>query len=249
MPRLKDVRITDTMVKAAIMYEDGDNAAEIAAKLKRTREYILWSLRVQKIEVDEAKLTPDGKAGKKFIKEWYEVIGMLKKFMCLLLVVCLFSIPAEAACTTPGCVKRAAQAAMDETGANVAFVVKIGTDGKGTGYMMYRAKGKVHCDRSGQVILGRNTKINKTYHYSFYRNRDAEKKLQTFDGYRWRFTSYIECAEDDGFMVHSYIEYRQNGTWKTCKGVSKNTTGLAMCKEFARYLWSMADPDCPVVFM
>ena len=32
MPRLKDVRITDTMVKAAIMYEDGDNAAEIAAK-------------------------------------------------------------------------------------------------------------------------------------------------------------------------------------------------------------------------
>ena len=166
-----------------------------------------------------------------------------------LIIMATLTVPASAACQTPGCVKKAAQAAMDESGTDVAFVVKIGTDGKGTGYMMYRSGGKVKCDRSGVVILGRNTKINKMYHYSFYRNRDAEKKLQTFDGYRWRYTSYVECAEDDGFTIHSYIEYRQGKSWKTCKGTSKNTEGMAMCKEFARYLWSMADPDCPVVFM
>ena len=250
MPRLKDVRITDTMVKAGIMYENGDSAAEIAAKLKRTREYILWALRVQGIPVDEAKLNPDGKAGVKYAKEWYEVIDMFKKFLCMLLVMtALFSIPAEAACSTPACVKKAALAAMDEAGMDVAFVIKVDKTGKGTGYMMYRDGGKVKCDRSGQVILGKNTKVCKKYHYSFNRNRDAEKKLQTFDGYRWRYTSCIECTEEPGFMVHSYIEYRQNGTWKTCKGTSKNTEGMAICKEFARYLWSMADPDCPVVFM
>ena len=179
----------------------------------------------------------------------------MKKFTALLLALIIITsvIQAEAACTTPGCVKRAAQAAMDETGANVAFVVKIGTDGKGTGYMMYRAKGKVHCDRSGQIILGRNTKICKKYHYYFHRNRDAEKKVESWAKgkvqYRWRYTSLIECSEEPGFKVHSYIEYKNPGkAWQTCKGTSKNTDGVSMCKEFAHYLWSMADDDCPVVF-
>lgn len=175
----------------------------------------------------------------------------MKKFTALLLALIIMTsvIPAQAACSTPACVKKAAEKAMNESGMDIAFIVKVDKTGKGTGYMMYREKGKVHCDRSGQVILGKNTKICKKYHYYFHRNRDAEKKLQTFGTYRWRYTSYVECAEKPGFTVHSYIEYKQGTTWKTCKGTSKNTEGLSMCKEFARYLWSMADDDCPVVFM
>jgi hypothetical protein len=66
--------------------------------------------------------------------------------------------------------------------------------------------------------------------------------------YRQRYTSNIICAEGAAFdiFVHSYVEYKQSNTWKVCKGASKNTDGLAMCKEFAEYLWSCADPGCPV---
>ena len=167
--------------------------------------------------------------------------------MLAMIILVLAAVPAEAA--APAEIRSAAAAAMVRTGKSECFVIRTNRAGKGTAYMMRKSRGKIICDRSGTVILGKNTKINKKYHYSFYRNRDAEKKLQTFDGYRWRYTSYVECAEEPGFMVHSYIEYRQGKSWKTCKGVSKNTTGLAMCKEFARYLWSMADHDCPVVFM
>ena len=173
----------------------------------------------------------------------------LTALLLVLMVVASHAMATYAACTAPACVKKAAEKAMNEIGIDVAFIVKVDKTGKGTGYMMYREKGKVHCDRSGQVILGKNTKICKRYHYYFHRNRDAEKKLQTFGNHRWRYTSFIECAERPGFTVHSYIEYRQNGTWKTCKGVSKNTEGLSMCKEYAHYLWSMADSDCPVVFV
>lgn len=177
----------------------------------------------------------------------------MKKTIALLmaLIIMAMALPAQAACSTPGCVKKAASEAMDESGMDVCLVVKLnsGCNGKGTAYMMYRDKGKVHCDRSGAVIVGKNTKICKKYHYYFHRNRDVEKKLQTFGNHRWRYTSFIECAERPGFTVHSYIEYRQNGAWKTCKGAGKNVDGLAMCKEFAHYLWSMADDDCPVVFM
>ena len=179
----------------------------------------------------------------------------MRKAITILAIIAIITagiIPAydtEAACAAPDRVKTAALAAMNEAGADVCFVIEAGKDGKGTGYMMYRSGGKVKCDRSGAVILGKNTKINKKYHYSFYRNRDAEKKLQTFGTKRWRYTSYIECAEGDGFTVHSYIEKKQGKKWKTCKGVSGNVDGLAMCQEFARYLWSMADPDCPAVFM
>jgi len=162
-------------------------------------------------------------------------------------------MPAQAACTTPDCVKKAAEKAMNESGTDIAFVIKVGTDGKGTGYFMYRKNGKVHCDRSGQVIVGKNTKTKKCYHYYFHRNRDAEKKVESWTRgkvqYRWRYTSLIECSEEPGFKVHSYIEYKNPGkAWATCKGVSKNTDGVSMCKEFAHYLWSMADNDCPVVF-
>lgn len=182
-----------------------------------------------------------------------------RKAAALLVAVMILAavLPAstQAACSTPGCVKEAAQTAMNETGEDTCFVVKTGKDGKGTGYFMYRQNGKVHCDRSGAVILGKNERIKKGYHYYFYRNREAEKKVETWKKngtcFRQRYTSYIECAEDAdfGIQVHSYVEYKQAGSWKTCKGASKNTDGLGMCKEFARYLWSMADPDCPVVFM
>ncbi len=181
-----------------------------------------------------------------------KVIALL---MAVMILAAVLPASTQAACSTPGCVKKAAQTAMNETGEDTCFVVKTGKDGKGTGYFMYRQGGKVHCDRSGAVILGKNERIKKGYHYSFYRNRAAEKKIMTWKvsgvSFRQRYTSYIECAEDAdfGIQVHSYVEYKQGGSWKTCKGASKNTDGLGMCKEFARYLWSMADPDCPVVFV
>ena len=171
----------------------------------------------------------------------------------MMVLIMAMVMPAQAACTTPDCVKKAAEKAMNESGTDIAFVIKVGTDGKGTGYFMYRKNGKVHCDRSGQVIVGKNTKTKKCYHYYFHRNRDAEKKVESWAKgkvqYRWRYTSLIECSEEPGFKVHSYIEYKNPGkAWQTCKGVSKNTDGVSMCKEFAHYLWSVADDDCPVVF-
>lgn len=181
-----------------------------------------------------------------------KVVAILMAVMILAAVLPAYT---EAACSTPGCVKKAAQTAMNESGEDVCFVVKTGKDGKGTAYMMMRVKGKIKCDRSGAVILGKNEHIVKGYHYYFYRNRMSEKKIMNWKKngicFRQRYTSYIECAEGAAFgvMVHSYVEYKQNGSWKTCKGVSKNKDGLAMCQEFARYLWSCADPDCPVVFL
>ena len=171
----------------------------------------------------------------------------------MMVLIMAMVMPAQAACTTPDCVKKAAEKAMNESGTDIAFVIKVGTDGKGTGYFMYRKNGKVHCDRSGQVIVGKNTKTKKCYHYYFHRNRDAEKKVESWTRgkvqYRWRYTSLIECSEEPGFKVHSYIEYKNpSKAWQTCKGVSKNTDGVSMCKEFAHYLWSVADDDCPVVF-
>ena len=75
--------------------------------------------------------------------------------------------------------------------------------------------------------------------------------MPTGTQYRERYTSSIICAEGGAFdvFVHSYVEYKQGGAWKTCKGASKNTDGMAMCKEFSRYLWSCADPGCPVAIM
>ena len=177
----------------------------------------------------------------------------------MLLVILCNTIPASAACQTPGCVKRAALTAMDESGMDICLVIKLnsGCNGKGTAYMMYKnSKGKVHCDRSGAVIVGKNEKVRKNYHYSAYRNRAAEKDLVSWKNgkiqYRERYISFIECAEGAAFnlMIHSYIEYKNPGAeWKICKGVSRNVDGVAMCKEFAHYLRSMLDPDTPVVFL
>lgn len=185
---------------------------------------------------------------------------MKKKLLAMALaIVLLFAlIPAgtEAATTAPACVKTRAAQLMKETGSDTAFVIKLNSDRKGTAYMFYKTpKGKVICDRSGAVILGKNTPYNKSYHYSFYRNRASEFEIMKWKKggtqYRERYTSNIICAEGGAFdiFVHSYVEYKQGGTWKTCKGASKNTDGMAMCKEFSRYLWSCADPGCPVAIM
>ena len=181
----------------------------------------------------------------------------IKRLTALVMVMMIMAsvLPVSAACSTPGCVKKAAQQVMDREGTDICFVVKVGKNGKGTAYFMYRRNGKVHCDRSGQVILGKETKVKKCNHYYFNRNRDAEKKVESWKQngiqYRWRYTSFIECAEDADYAikVHSYIEYKKCGEWKVCKGTSKNTKGLAGCKEFMHYLWSMADDDCPVAFI
>ena len=176
--------------------------------------------------------------------------------LAIIAIIAAGTIPAydtEAACAAPDRVKKAALAAMNETGSDVCFVIEAGKDGRGTGYMMYKSGKRAKCDRTGAVIIGRNDHIKKSNYYSFYRDRGIEEKTATWnqDGtkYRWRYTSYIECSDGPGLFVHSYTEYKQDGTWRTCKGPSKNRDGLAMCKEFAHYLWSMADPDCPVIFL
>lgn len=184
----------------------------------------------------------------------------MKKAITILMVIMILAavLPArtEAAATAPADVKTKAAAVMRETGSDVAFIIKLGADRKGTAYMFYKnPKGKVICDRSGAVILGKNTPYNKSYHYSFYRNRASEFEIMKWKKggtqYRERYTSNIICAEGGAFdiFIHSYVEYKQGGAWKTCKGASKNTDGMAMCKDFARYLWSCADPGCPVVIM
>ena len=183
----------------------------------------------------------------------------IKRIVTLLLVLAIMGsvIPAQAACSTPGCVKKAAQTAMVETGMGVCLVVKTDKTGKGTAYMMTMTKkGNAKCDRSGAVILGKNTKVKKGYTYFFLRNYYFEKNVTTWKSkgvqYRWRYQMRIDCDQDAdyGMTLHSYIEYKNPGkAWKTCKGASKNVDGIATCKEFANYLRSMADPDCPVVFI
>ena len=183
----------------------------------------------------------------------------IKRIVTLLLALAIMGsvIPAQAACSTPGCVKRTATALMNETGTDICFIVKTDKSGKGTAYMMVKnSKGKVKCDRSGAVILGKNTKVKKCYTYFFNRNRDFEQNVTTWKSngvqYRWRYQMRIDCDQDAdyGMTIHSYIEYKNCGkAWQTCKGTSKNVDGIAACKEFVRYLRSMADPDCPVVFM
>lgn len=184
----------------------------------------------------------------------------MRKVITILMTIMIMAavLPArtEAAVTAPADVKAKAAAVMRETGKSQVFIIKTDQTGKGTAYMMRKtAKGKTVCDRSGAVILGKNEVVLKSYAYAFDRNRDTEKTIMSWTQngvkHRQRYTSFIECTNAPAFtiMVHSYVEYKQGSTWKTCKGLSKNKNGLAMCKEFARYLWSCADPGCPVAFM
>jgi len=184
----------------------------------------------------------------------------MRKVITILMTIMILAavLPArtEAAVTAPADVKTRAAAVMQETGKTQTFIVKTDQTGRGTAYMMRKtSRGKVVCDRSGAVILGKNEVVLKSYAYVFDRNRDTEKTVMnwTQNGvkHRQRYTSFIECTNAPAFtvMVHSYVEYKQGGSWKTCKGLSKNKNGLAMCKGYADYLWSCADPGCPVVFM
>ena len=166
-------------------------------------------------------------------------------------------IGTQAACSTPACVKKAATAAMNENDTDVAFVIKTDKKGKSIGYMMYRENGRVKCDRSGTVIIGKNTNIRKDYHYYVYRNNNAEKKITSWTKnkvqHRTKWNTRVECAEDMdyGFYFHSYDETKSSGkaTWKVHKGACKNVDGVAMCEKFAHYLRSMLDPNCPVLFI
>jgi hypothetical protein len=176
--------------------------------------------------------------------------------MTIMILAAVLPTRTEAAVTAPADVKAKAAAVMQETGKAQAFIVKTDQTGRGTAYMMRKtSRGKVVCDRSGSVILGKNEVVLKSYAYAFDRCRDTEKTVMnwTQNGvkHRQRYTSFVECTNAPAFtiMIHSYAEYKQGGAWKTCKGLSKNKNGLAMCKEFAHYLWSCADPGCPVAFM
>ena len=185
----------------------------------------------------------------------------MRKVITILMTIMILAavLPARTEASTvsaPADVKAKAAAVMRETGKAQAFIVKTDQTGRGTAYMMRKtSRGKVVCDRSGSVILGKNEVILKSYAYAFDRCRDTEKKVMSWTQagikYRQRYTSFVECTNAPAFtvMIHSYVEYKQGGAWKTCKGLSKNKNGMAMCKEFAHYLWSTADPGCPVVLM
>ena len=184
----------------------------------------------------------------------------MRKVITILMTIMILAavLPArtEAASTAPADVKAKAAAVMQETGKTQVFIIKTDQTSRGTAYMMRKtSRGKVVCDRSGAVILGKNEVILKSYAYAFDRCRDTEKKVMSWTQngvkHRQRYTSFVECTNAPAFtiMIHSYVEYKQGGAWKTCKGLSKNKNGMAMCKEFAHYLWSTADPGCPVAFM
>ena len=105
--------------------------------------------------------------------------------MALVLVMMFALIPAgtDAAVTAPAAVKTKATQLMRESGMDVAFVVKLGDNRKGTGYMFYKnSRGKVICDRSGQVILGKNTSYKKSYTYHVYRNFSFEYNNRKMSG-------------------------------------------------------------------
>lgn len=184
---------------------------------------------------------------------------IITSLLIVMLILAAGAVPigAQAACSTPTCVKKAATAAMDENDINIAFVIKTDKKGKSIGYMMYRDKGRVKCDRSGTVIIGKNTNIRKNYHYYVYRNNNAEKKIISWTKnkiqHRTKWNTCVECAEDMdyGFYFHSYDETKSSGkaVWKVHKGACKNVDGVAMCEKFAHYLRSMLDPDCPVIFI
>ena len=184
---------------------------------------------------------------------------ILTMALAIVLLFALIPAGAEAATTAPACVKTKATQLMRESGMDVAFVVKLGADRKGTGYMFYRnSRGKVVCDRSGAVILGKNTPYKKSYTYHLYRNFNFEYNNKVM---KWKIgrTQYeqawpinIECDQvaEYSFLVHGYVRYKEPGrAWKACKSASKNTNGLTMCERFARYLRSCADDGCPVAFM
>ena len=186
-----------------------------------------------------------------------KLIALLIASLMALAILSTITAPAQAAVSAPRCVKTAAEQAMRDSGMDCAFVIKVGAGGKGTGYMFYKnSKGKAICDRSGQVIIGKNTKIYKKAHYYFYRNFDFEYNNKamywTKSGkkYRqkWSINVTSEFAAFD-FLVHGYVEEKVGSTWKIHKGVSQNRDGISMCQEFARYLRSCADPGCRVIFL
>ena len=179
----------------------------------------------------------------------------MKKLVALLLALVIMTsvLPTYAATTAPTKVTTTAKRLMKESNTDSCCVISLNANRKGTAYMMRKTRrGKIVCDRKSAVILGKNTPYNKKFHYSFYRNRASEFDVMNWKKngvqYRQRWTLTIECEEGAAFdiFVHSYVEYKQGRIWKTCKTAGKNTDGLAGCKDFTHYLWSCADPGCPV---
>jgi len=73
MPKIENVKITDTMIEAVNLYDEGHSIDEIAQKLKRKKSYIQWCMTIMNVAVDEMKYTAGTKSAMKFIKAWNEV--------------------------------------------------------------------------------------------------------------------------------------------------------------------------------
>ena len=72
MPRpRKDVAITDTMIQAACMYDEGHSIPEIGEKLGKNPAYIRWCLRIIGVSVDEMPYVPGKKTTDRFSWEWF----------------------------------------------------------------------------------------------------------------------------------------------------------------------------------
>ena len=73
MPKIENVKITDTMIEAVNLYDEGHSIDEIAQKLKRKKSYIQWCMVVMDVAVDEMKYSYGKKTTEKFIKQWNAV--------------------------------------------------------------------------------------------------------------------------------------------------------------------------------
>ena len=230
MPKLEDVRITDTMAKAGLLYEEGQNAAEVAAKLGRTSEYILWSLRVQGISVDEAKLSPNGKAGRQFIREWDKVTSMWRKILCVLLIaVMVWPMPAEAQTKIPAKVEKALDRAVNENGRAIIIAGdRI--------YLFKQCKGKWKLKKTGRCVV--SEKLRKTRHYVLMRDDDYDTLMWGTEYKRWAYGMIIDCYErPESILIHSYTEKYTGRTWVKDKSRAGNDFGIAVCEELAEHIW------------
>ena len=67
------VKITDTMLEAVRLYDEGYSVAEIAKRLNVKAQYVRWSMTIMGVPVDEMKYSPDKLSTTRFIRKWNEV--------------------------------------------------------------------------------------------------------------------------------------------------------------------------------
>lgn len=80
MPKIRDIKITETMLQSAAMYDKGYSIDEICTRQNRSRDRVRLALVALGIEADERKYRPGTKTGKIFSKDWEETVAPLRKY-------------------------------------------------------------------------------------------------------------------------------------------------------------------------